>query len=151
MKYKIKSMYLKIKKSNIVSFFQLFESKLDVVIFRSNIISNLFRIQKLIKTGRILINNQIITNINYLVKRGDIIKLNLNISEKKKSLKKLRLIFKFFFRFKLKIIHTKFFPKHLEINYKTLTILYLNDILKLKDIYFPISLNLNIIKRFFLI
>ena len=54
-----------------------------------------------------------------------------------------------FYRFKLKIVRRRFFPKHLVINFKTLTILYFSEIIKVKNIYYPIKFNKKLLSRYY--
>ena len=87
-----------------------------------------------------------------MLKPGDIIKFNLNKTKKKGLLKNYIKNYKSYFKSKKydkenrQLFLNLLFPKHLEISYKTLTILYKNNS---KHFYYPISLDLEIISRYY--
>lgn len=131
------------------NYFRNIESKLSVVLVRSNFVENIFVSKFLIKKGKIFINNQIVKNIHYSLKRSDFIKFDLPIKTKMLLIYKLQDAIRSFYRFKLKIVRRRFFPKHLVINFKTLTILYFSEILKVKNIYYPIKFNKKLLSRYY--
>jgi ribosomal protein S4 len=51
------------------------EGRLDVILFRANFCNNLKEAKIMIKLNNILINNKVINQINYKIKRGDRIKI----------------------------------------------------------------------------
>ena len=65
------------------------------------------------------------------------------------TIQKYIFYFVFEYRFKLKIVRRRFFPKHLVINFKTLTILYFSEIIKVKNIYYPIKFNKKLLSRYY--
>lgn len=152
--YRLKKFHVLAKKKSkyqvFKNFIQLLESKLDVVLYRSFFINNIFSCKHLIKTGKILVNNKIIRNNHYILRPGDIIRLKLTKEKKKELLKNYIKNYKTFFRWKKDYNRTLFlkllFPKHLEISYKTLTILYKTES---KFTSYPIRLNLNFISRYY--
>ena len=104
----------------------------------------------MIKTGKVLVNNKIIRNGHHILKPGDIIRFRLAKNKKKELLKNYVKNYKTYFRWKKehnrKLFLKLLFPKHLEIGYKTLTILYKTDS---KFTSYPIRLNLNLISRYY--
>lgn len=139
------------KKSNNLSlnFIKLLESKLDVVLYRSNLIDNIFVCKYLIKNGCILINNKIIKNNNYFLKKGDIIKFNLTKERKKQLVNKFKRTVKEPIisgghqgpLLKTDQMVRKLYPKNLEINCNNLSIKYLNDISNIENLYYPFNLD----------
>jgi hypothetical protein len=105
--------------------------------------------QYYIKTGKILVNNKIITNTNYILQPGDIIDFFFNKNIKKLIIKKFIFRFNYFLRYKKNVIMGFFFPRTLLISPSTFRIIYLFKYRKLNQIFYPVSLNLNIIKRAF--
>jgi len=97
---------------NFNSFFlNLMESKLDIVLYRSNFVSTIQLARQLILHKHVKVNNVIVTNSSYFLKKGDIIyfnKIGRNIVE---------LDMRNAYRRKLP-------PKYLIINYKTLQIIF---------------------------
>jgi ribosomal protein S4 len=53
--------------------FSIFESRLDIILFRLNFVSSLFEAKQLISHGKVVINSKVNHNFSYLVKKGDII------------------------------------------------------------------------------
>ena len=134
------------------NFTKILESKLDVILYRSNLITNIFQCKYLIRTGRILVNDKLIKNSNYLIKTGDIIKFNITKDQKIKLIENSVKNQKRFFRKDLReFLDLKQFikmrhPMHLEINYQTLSIMLwanLNDKLIHKTIYRPSQINIS--------
>ena len=123
-----------------INFIKILESKLDIVIYRSNLINNIFQIQKLIKNNKVLVNNKIITDINFMISPGDIIKFKLSFDEKKKFLNQFKKTYLFFSRYEKSLLYKRYYPKHLEFNYKTYTILYLNYPNEKDKLYYPFIL-----------
>ncbi len=79
-KYQIKNLFKKLKKKksqiNIFeNFILLLESRLDVVVFRLNLAKTIFESKQLINHGKIKVNNKIVNKPNFLLKKGDIIKM----------------------------------------------------------------------------
>lgn len=146
------------KKTNNLSlnFIKLLESKLDVVLYRSNVIHNIFVCKYLIKNGYIVINNKTIKNNNYFLKSGDIIKFNLTkikkqrlFNEFKRTVKKPLIGGKRGPLLKKDQMVRKLFPKNLEINYSTLSIKYLDNISNIEDLYYPFNLDIKASLNYF--
>ena len=110
---------------------RLFESKLDVVLYRSGFCLSIKEARKLILHKHILVNKQFVTKTSYLLKNNDLIEVSENI--KARNLVKNSLI-KF-----------NFWPtpsKQLLINYKTLQIIFLYN--KLLDFSYILNYHLNV-------
>nr|QYC61854.1 ribosomal protein S4 [Actinocyclus sp. mgcode 4] len=111
----------KVKKLNISNFFhrnlfffELFESRIDSILYRTYFVLNFKQVKFLICNKNIKVNNNIIKNSFFIIKKGDLITFSercLNVL-KKNVLNNLKF---------------EFIPKNLEINYKTFQILYLNN------------------------
>lgn len=95
---------------------QLFESRLDKILYSSKFSLSVKNARQLIKHGHILINNIEVKTPSYIVKTDDLIEVSHNI--KSRSLVK-------------KYINQSNFwplpPKHLMINYNTLQIIFLYE------------------------
>lgn len=112
-KYKVK----KLKISNFfhrnLFFFELFESRVDSLLYRTYFVLNFKQVKFLILHKHIRVNDKIINNSFFLIKKGDLI----TFSEQCHSILKKNL---------LNSLKFEFIPKNLEINFKTFQILYLN-------------------------
>lgn len=111
LKHKIKFLYNKKFKNLNNLLLNIFESRLDTVIYRAKFSNSMRNAQQLILHGKILVNNQTITNKSYILKSGDLITVNPHYHNSIKT----------------NIINSNIWPiplKHLLINYKTLQILF---------------------------
>ncbi len=97
--------------NNNKSILEFFESRLDSILFRAHFTMSMKNSRQLITHGHILINGKIETNYSNILKTGDIIEIKSN------SYKIIK-----------KNLRNKEFwpipPKHLQINYKTLQIIF---------------------------
>ena len=134
---------------NSKNFIQLLESKLDTILYRSYLINNIFMSKYLIKTKKISVNNKIIKNVNYNLNPGDLVKIITTSQNKKNLLYTLKNSLRSFFKIDVQILLSLINPKHLEINYKTLSFIYWRKIDKINQLYYPINLNLKFIKRYY--
>lgn len=78
-----------IQRKNILkNFICLLESRLDIILFRSNLATSIFHAQQLISHQKIIVNKIIITSNYYFLKEGDIffLKEDSIIKRKKKPL-----------------------------------------------------------------
>jgi small subunit ribosomal protein S4 len=110
-KSKIKSIK---KKASELLLFSL-ESRLDSTLYRSYFVSSLASARQLITHGSVLVNNKKVTKNNFLLKQGDLIRISENAER----------------RVKTNILNAIFWPLppvHLEINFKILTIYFVEDI-----------------------
>ena len=137
------------KLKNSKNFIQLLESKLDTILYRSYLINNIFMSKYLIKTKKISVNNKIIKNVNYNLNPGDHVKIITTSQNKKNLLYTLKNSLRSFFKIDVQILLSLINPKHLEINYKTLSFIYWRKIDKINQLYYPINLNLKFIKRYY--
>ena len=93
---------------------QLFESRLDTVLYRSGFCLSIKEARKFVLHKHVLVNKRFVTTGSYILKPNDLIE----ISDKIKSRNLV----------KKKLIRFNFWPipaKHLLVNYKTLQILFL--------------------------
>ena len=77
--YKLKNILQKLLKKNYrINLFQKFlillESRLDINLVRLKLVKTIFQSKQLINHKKIKVNNKIINNPNFLLKKGDIIK-----------------------------------------------------------------------------
>lgn len=123
----------KSKLGGINFFFFKLESRLDSVLLRLNI-NNRFYIRKLIKSGLVLVNNLKITYLNYIIKINDIITFN--------KLFKIKL-----YKILKKVVKHKRFlaqpPYYLEINYRTLSIILIPQLIDPLYIPYPFLFSKN--------
>ena len=96
-------------------FLENFEKRIDVVLFRSKFCISIRNSRQLISHGKVSINNNIIKDKSYVLKRGDFISIN----KKDYKLIKNNLL--------CNLINNNFWPippKYLTINYKTMQIIF---------------------------
>ena len=96
---------------NFIIFLKLFESRLDIVLFRANFGLSTRQIVQLIYQGNIFVNGKLIKIKSFILKSGDII-----------SIKKLN--YYKFFNYAILNSVCPIYPKHLIINYKTMEIVF---------------------------
>lgn len=92
-------------------FIKIFESRIDVILYRAKFTLSIRNAQQLIFHGKIFVNKKRITIKSYLLKPGDLITIDS----------------KCFKLLELNIYKTDIWPippKHLNINYKTMQILF---------------------------
>ena len=92
-------------------FLELFESRLDTILYRSKFSPSVRNARQLILHGKVLVNGKPIKIKSYLLKMGDLITINA----------------KYFKFIETNIQHSDvwpFPPKHLTLNYKTLQIIF---------------------------
>jgi small subunit ribosomal protein S4 len=107
--------FLSNNRINLNSYFiKLFEKRLDSVLYRSHFTLSLRNARQLISHRHVFVNNQIVTNSSYILKTGDLIEINLKIYS---------LIDDYISRSNL----WSFPPKYLQVNYKTLQIVFLDE------------------------
>lgn len=77
---KLKKEYKKLKKKYIFSTIDNLsihlEKKLDIILYRSKMVSSIFEAKQLISHKKVKVNNKIIYNPNYLLKKGDFIQIS---------------------------------------------------------------------------
>lgn len=100
----------KLKILNRLEFLKIFETRLDIVLFRSKFGSNIRFVRQLISHGKILVNNKFITIKSFILKPGDIIVV------KPKYYK--------FLQNNVSRSTWPIYPKYLTVNYKTMQIIF---------------------------
>jgi ribosomal protein S4 len=94
------------------TFIELFERRLDVVLYRAKFTHSLRSAQQIISHKKIIVNNKITKNKSYILKTGDIISVNpKDLSLIKSNIRKTEL--------------WPIPPKHLLINYNIMQIIFL--------------------------
>lgn len=122
-------------------FVSFLERRLDVVLFRSSFCSSLYKARQMINHQNVLINGKSVDDPSTRLSQLDIVELKKSlITEKFEDNLILRNI-KYNF-------NSRFLPPHLEIDYKSLTIVFLWDP-NYKNTYYPIKANYGIIHRFY--
>ena len=141
-------------------FLSLMECRLEVLLYRIFFVPTLFAGRQLINHKKVLINGKIVKSSNLLVKKNDVIELIDPIKTKfwVDGLRD-RLAIKHANNFgqkkgsKFKVLKRIWppLPPYVEINYKTLTAVLVNNELKWHEFCFQpnFSLNLNSIKKFY--
>lgn len=119
-----------------IKFLKLFESKLDVVLFRAKFSTSVKSARQLIAHGKIKVNNNRVKSQGYLLKSGDLISIDYKYK---------KLIERGPVTSRSRVWPTP--PKHLIINYKTLQIIFGT----IHNIHFAqfFSFNLNLDKLLF--
>jgi len=95
--------------SNKTLFSSTLESRLDIVLFRSNLFDSVFTARQLINHNKILVNDRLIKKQSYKLCAGDVIQTQSNKN--------------------LNFYNNHFIPTHLEVSYKLRSIIFL-EILK---------------------
>ena len=118
-------------------FLELFEKRIDSVLYRTYFVLNLKQAKHLILHKHVRINNQLVRNSFLLLRKGDLI----TFSKSSHSILRKNL---------LTSLKFEFLPKNLEVNYNTLQIscldkfknfLYLNNFNYLDDYKLDYSVN----------
>lgn len=103
------------KKSNSELFLNSLETRLATVLFRSHFVPSINTARQLITYGNVYVNNKKVYSCNFLLKSGDLIQVS----------KKLHPIVK------NNILKSKMWPLlplHLDVNFKILSIYFVNDV-----------------------
>ena len=122
-------------------FVSFLESRLDVVLFRSCFVSSMYNARQLINHGIVQVNGKVVRNPGTGLNQLDIIEIDENLLKHETKIDKIRNDVK-------KNFSSRFLPPYLEIDYKTLSIVFLWDP-NYKSAYYPIKANYNIIQRFY--
>jgi small subunit ribosomal protein S4 len=109
------------------------ETRLDVILVRANFCSTLYTARQLITHGKLMVNGNQVTFAAFMVSVGDIIAISQNGSQFVSMSCKHNLQFQRISRVK---------PSHLEINYKTLTIILVYEPSKIQ---FPYKIEFELI------
>jgi|TARA_B110000093_G_C12955313_1_gene404674 small subunit ribosomal protein S4 len=122
-------------------FISFLEGRLDVVLFRSSFCSSLYKARQMINHGNVIVNGLKVKDPGTQLFQLDVIELKksfiIESSENNLILKGIKDNFS-----------SRFLPPHLEIDYKSLSIIFLWDP-NYKDTYYPIKANYGIIHRFY--
>jgi small subunit ribosomal protein S4 len=113
-------------------FVSFLERRLDVVLFRSSFCSSLYKARQVINHKGVLVNGKNVDNPSTRLSQLDIVEL-----------KKSFMVQSFEDNF-----NSRFLPPHLEIDYKTLSIVFLWDP-NYKNTYYSIKANYGIVHRFY--
>jgi len=124
----------KLKKNIYNLIVNVLELRLDVILYRSHFVSSVKEARDFINKGHVFVNEKIIKNNSYLIKKGDFIKvsdsMSYNVSKNTSSSNFWPLI-----------------PKYLQINYKTFQIFVLDT--KNFRLVFPFFFNVSVLKLYF--
>ena len=122
-------------------FVSFLQSRLDVVLFRSCFVSSMYNARQLINHGIVQINGKVVRNPGTVLNQLDIIEMDENLLKHETKIDKIRNEVK-------KNFSSRSFPPYLEIDYKTLSIVFLWDP-NYKNVYYPIKANYHMIQRFY--
>jgi len=122
-------------------FVSFLESRLDVVLFRSCFVSSMYNARQLVNHGSVRVNGKVVRNPGTNLNQLDIIEVDENLLGYQTKIESIRDGVK-------KNFPSRFLPSYLEIDYKTLSIVFLWDP-NYKSAYYPIKANYNIIQRFY--
>lgn len=123
------------------SLFVILESRLDIVLLRSNLASSLAHSRQLISHGRINVNNIPVSSASYILTSGDTVKISRPLEPPTTT--------NLLFYFTQKYTTTKKLCSnlsHLEINYKTQSLVFLYNP---QYIEWPLQLDLALLARYF--
>ena len=144
-KYLKKKIKLSLKKKKslrkslnpIFYFIEILETRLDTILYRAHFTLSIRNAQQLISHGHIYVNDIVVKSSSYNLKKGDLIRINPKINH----------------LIKTNTIKTNFWPlppKYLQINYRTLQILYSDEIVfNNMSIQYTFWLDLNTIMTYY--
>jgi small subunit ribosomal protein S4 len=112
-------------------FVSILECRLDVVLFRSCLISSLYKVRQVINHGAVLVNGKQLKNPGTKLHNADFIECNNNRVDNITN-----------------IFISRFVPSHLEIDYKTFCIIFL-WCPNYKSIHYHIKSDYKLIQRFY--
>jgi small subunit ribosomal protein S4 len=118
-------------------FVSFLESRLDVVLFRSCFASSLHKSRQMISHGHILVNGKRVRNPSTNLSKLDIVEVDKTMEYGASVSNNIKINFS-----------SRFVPAHLEIDYKTLSVIFLWDP-NFEGTYYPIKANYEIIQRFY--
>ena len=129
-------------------FIKNIECRLDLVLYRSHFFKTIFKLKESIKNNRVSVNNKTIAYNNYLLKPGDLITINGSKLYKKNIYKKRIRNMSLLIRVNIMLPKLAYSPEHLELNLKTLSIIFLHKPY-FKTLYFPTNINFfNLLRKF---
>jgi small subunit ribosomal protein S4 len=114
---------------------EIFEKRLDSVLYRSHFTNSIRGARQLIIHGHVFVNKKLVTTNSYVLKQGDFIEINKKFHNLIEN--------------NLKSTHKwPVPPKYLQINYKTFQIIF-HDNIQLTNLstHFPFKLDLNTINK----
>lgn len=141
-KKKIKSLFLKVRRSSqnncntSLKILTKLEHRLDTILNRAKFCSTPKEAKQLISHGHVLVNGKKIISYHCFLKKGDIVE----ISKNKNSIKLVR-------QNLMKNVFWPLPPSYLKINYKTLTIINLNNFFKNTNFFLPSNLDINFLNN----
>jgi small subunit ribosomal protein S4 len=122
-------------------FVSFLESRLDVVLFRSCFVSSMYKSRQLINHGNVSVNGKLVRNPGTNLAPLDLIEIDENLFKNESKIQSMSNDLK-------KNFSSRFLPSYLEVDYKTLTIIFLWDP-NYKSTHYPIKGNYSIIQRFY--
>ena len=122
-------------------FVSFLESRLDVILFRSCFVSSMYKSRQLISHGSVSVNGKVVRNPGTNLTQLDIIEIDANLFKNESKIQSVLNDVK-------KNFSSRFLPSYLEVDYKTLTIIFLWDP-NYNSTYYPIKANYSIIQRFY--
>jgi small subunit ribosomal protein S4 len=125
-----------------VSFVSLLESRLDVFLYRAHLVNTLSEAKQAISHKRVTVNGARVKSKGYLLSPGDLIQINpLNSNQNNLMNNKTS-------GFKVKDTFKRLFLKHIQIDFKTKSAVFL-EYPKMDEILYPFDVNLKNIKEFY--
>jgi small subunit ribosomal protein S4 len=122
-------------------FISLLESRLDIVLFRSCLVSSIYQARQIINHGSVTVNGQVVRNPSTRLSQLDVVELKPEAVTKEIILKRVIDSIKNNF-------NSRFLPYHLEVDYNILSIVFLWDP-SYKQTYYPIKTDYESIQRFY--
>jgi small subunit ribosomal protein S4 len=121
-------------------FVSLLESRLDVVLFRSCFVPSLYKARQMVNHGNVLVNGKRVKDPGTRLSQLDLIEIDMKISLTQGANAVLKNVVTNF--------SSRFLPPHLEIDYKTLSVIFLWDP-NYDGTFYPIKADYEIIQRFY--
>jgi len=126
-------------KSSVFGFQIALERRLASILFRLGFVKTIYQARQWILYGKIYINNQKITQTNYIIKNGDLITIHPSIQ---------KYVYLNVLHFNKNKTILKIFPKYLAVNYNTLQAIFIKEPL-IKEIIYPTYIDFNLIQDYY--
>lgn len=125
-----------------LSFISLLESRLDIFLYRAHLASTLNEAKQAISHKKITVNGINVRSRSYLLSPGDLVQMNVSRFDQASYLNNETS------GFKVKSTFSKMFSKHIQIDFKTRSAIFL-EYPKMDEVLYPFDVNLKNIKEFY--
>jgi small subunit ribosomal protein S4 len=125
-----------------LSFVSLLESRLDVFLYRAHLVGTLNEARQAISHKKVKVNGTSVKSKSYLLSPGDLVQMNISNFDQKSSISNKTS------GFKVKDTFSKVFSKHIQIDFKTRSAVFL-EYPKMDEVLYPFDVSLKNVKEFY--